>query len=473
MTRLCFLKGLREIGGTFAIVETDHASCMFDFGFANSALMDARILNRPERAAECYVRMGFLAAADGIYDRKTAERLGLKPFGETDRSCFFLLSHMHIDHMGGLGLLAPEIPVYMSEDSRRLYRRLAANGEAEFFEHENCIGLPYGEPVRVADITVTAIPVDHDVVGACGFLISTPDGSIAYTGDYRFHGFHPEITEAFARAVKGASVMITEGVSVSFEELDMLSLKEPEPKRSEENLQEEIKTLSEELHGLLVINPYNRNVERLHRLALTCAEAGRVLVLDARCRDYLRTFSPEDPACVYENALADAFLQPGDKYRQYDERKTVPSEGGGQPDGAAGDCIRDIPAGEIVTREELTGNPGHYVLQNDYSLIGELMDLREVISLYVHMDGTPLGDYDPSFGKLQNFMNALGIPYRHMSLGGHSDPWHLRHMIDTAEPKTLIPLHSFRPEQVNSLHIRNRLLPEPGVWYELSPEGII
>ena len=39
MTTLTFYNGLREIGGTFVVVETDEARCMFDFGFA---VMDAR-----------------------------------------------------------------------------------------------------------------------------------------------------------------------------------------------------------------------------------------------------------------------------------------------------------------------------------------------------------------------------------------------------------------------------------------------
>ena len=34
MTTLTFYNGLREIGGTFVVVETDEARCMFDFGFS-------------------------------------------------------------------------------------------------------------------------------------------------------------------------------------------------------------------------------------------------------------------------------------------------------------------------------------------------------------------------------------------------------------------------------------------------------
>ncbi len=43
MTTLTFYNGLREIGGTFVVVETDEARCMFDFGFAVMDRMDDRL----------------------------------------------------------------------------------------------------------------------------------------------------------------------------------------------------------------------------------------------------------------------------------------------------------------------------------------------------------------------------------------------------------------------------------------------
>ena len=48
-----------------------------------------------------------------------------------------------------------------------------------------------------------------------GCRIRTPAGTLVYTGDYRFHGFHPERTRAFAEACRGADLLITEGVTVS------------------------------------------------------------------------------------------------------------------------------------------------------------------------------------------------------------------------------------------------------------------
>lgn len=439
MTKLNFYNGLREIGGTFVEVETERAKCMFDFGFAEADRIDKNIKLRKDCFAADYAALGVLTPAHGIYDKVTAQKLKLQAYGETVQKCFFVISHMHIDHMGGLGMLDPDIPVYMSADSLRLYRRMEANGDIQVCGHENCIGISYGDSFTVEDITVKVLAVDHDVIGACGFLITTPDGSICYTGDYRFHGFHPELSEGFAQSVKGVDVMITEGVTVSSTKVDMLALDEPTKEecaaeRTEERLQQEIKAFAQSALGLLVVNPYNRNVERIHRMLHTVKEAGRTLVLEQIQADYVAEFYPEDEICVYEETIHSEIFADGRLPENW----------------------------KIVNRADLLAAPQSYVLQQDYTNIYELIDLKEIISYYIHMDGAPLGDYEPSFAKLHAFLDVFHIPYVYCATGGHASPYYLRHMIDAAEPKTLIPLHSFRPEQVMSEKAGARFLPEYG-----------
>ncbi|MCD8023580.1 MAG: MBL fold metallo-hydrolase [Lachnospiraceae bacterium] len=445
MTQLKFYSGLREIGGTFVEVETETTKCMFDFGFAVASRMDEKMRMRPQCAAADYVTLGILPAAAGSFDKKTAEKLGNPAFGELEKECFFVISHMHIDHMGGLGMLDPGIPVYMSADSLKLYRCMAADKDVQYpGEHKNCIGIPYGESFTVGDITVTVLAIDHDVVGASGFLIQTPSGQICYTGDYRFHGFHPERTESFAQRAAGSDVLITEGVTVSYDDVDMLALEEPtEPSRTEETLQEEIRQVCSEQSGLIVINTYPRNVERMYRMIESCAQEGRTLVLDAMQAEYVSAFYAVVDDAVYEETWHFGKAERG---LTSDEGLEVEKEGGWT----------------LVSRAELLENPGKYVLQLFYEDFYELIDLKDVVSLYIHADGAPLGDYDPSFAKMKATLETLDIPYEYKGTGGHAKPWYLRHMVDTIAPKKLIPLHSFRPEQVMSEKAGERILPAYG-----------
>ena len=431
MAKLTFISGLREIGGTVVAVETDTTICYFDFGFAYADRIDNKVELRKGSEAFDYVKLGVLNAIDGIYEAKTAKKLGLKAYGETDKKIFIIISHMHIDHMGGLGALHQDVPVYMSADSAKLYHEMGVMGELEIREHETVLPIEYDASITFGDIKVTCVQVDHDVIGACGFLIEADGKKIAYTGDYRYHGYHPEISAAFADKCKGADLMISEGVTISSVDVDMLSLEGPVRERTELTLLEDMKNHAKEEEKLIVINNYNRNVERIHRFIEVIAEAGRTMALEPEQADYVAAFYPEDKFAVY-----------------------LPE--GGE---LSAPLLKNRP---VVVRKELLENPEKYVLQQDYKHIYELYELESVISLYLHMDGAPLGDYDPSYAKFYSLLENLGINFERCGLGGHAEPYYLRHTVDVIEPKILVPLHSFRPEQLVSEHAGSIILPEIG-----------
>ncbi len=429
MTKLKFYSGLKEIGGTVVAVETDKAICLFDFGFSYADRIDDKVRMRKGSEAYDYIRLGVLNAIDGIYDKELADRLGVKAYGETDKEVFLIISHMHIDHMGGLGALDQRVPVYMSRDSKILYHELGVMNELEIREHENVLPINYDDSITVQDIKVTCIQVDHDVIGACGFLIETKDGKICYTGDYRLHGYHPEISLDFANKCKGADLMISEGVTISHSDVDVLALEGPVRENTELTLLDKMKSYAENEQGLIVINNYNRNVERVHNFVRVIKEAGRELVLDPVQAEYLAAFYKEDKFSVY-----------------------LP-EGGS----VNAPLVTDYP---IVTRKDILANPKKYVLQQDYTDSYELFDIASVISIYLHMDGAPLGDYDPSYEKFYTMLEVLGLNVEKCGLGGHAEPFYLRNTVDIIEPKILVPLHSFRPEQLKSEHAGKIILPE-------------
>ncbi len=431
MTKLTFFSGLKEIGGTVVGVETDKAICLFDFGFSYADRIDNKVSLRKGNEAYDYVKLGILNAIDGIYEPDIAHKLEIKGYGELDKEVFVIISHMHIDHMGGLGALDQKLPVYMSRESATLYHELGVMGELEIREHENIIPVDYDASFSVGDIKVTCVQVDHDVIGACGFMINTPDGSICYTGDYRYHGYHPDISAAFAQKCKGADVMISEGVTISHGDVDVLSLMGPVRENTELTLLDKMKDFASNEEGLIVINNYNRNVERIHNFVKVIGESGRKLVLSPQQADYLAAFYGEDKVYVY------------------------------LPEGGSVDAPR-ISNYPIVTRKDILDNPSAYVLQQDYKDSFELFELSDAISIYLHMDGAPLGDYDPSYEKFYKLLEVAGINVVRCGLGGHAEPFYLRKQVDEIAPKTLIPLHSFRPEQLLSKNAGRIILPNQG-----------
>ena len=440
MTTLCFYQGLTTIGGTVVEICTQQARCLFDFGLVRNLQPDSRISARQNALVYDGLKTGALAAVEGIYDKSELRGFPLKAYGETRPLPFVLISHMHIDHMGALGLLADDVRVYMSRDSLRLYHGLTKIDEAQPRPHRRVYGV---EPMRwrqMGDMQFRMIPVDHDVPGACGFEIETPDGRICYTGDLRLHGREGVNTIAFADMAKRAEVCITEGTTVSFiEDFDSVEATDHlDGIRTEEMLADEIAQAANANNGIVFLNLYRRNTARIHALIHTFAAAGRRFVLQYETAVVYKQFYPEETVDVY-----------------------APSCG-----------MRVLETSRCVQREELQANPQTYALELPYEHLMETLDFEAGNSLYIHSDGMPLGAYDTGYQKLQEFLLSQGIQYQSIRCGGHAPPAHLKYLLQRIAPKTLVPLHSKTPEKLR-IPGAEQLLPQAGKRYELRQGALI
>lgn len=441
MTHLIFYQGLRTIGGTVAEVRTPSARCLFDFGISSENELGDGILPRPGLLLADALRLGRLPRVRGVYSRGRLGGEPLVPYAEETRRVFFLISHMHIDHMGELGMLDDGIPVYMTEKSLSLYRALCRTGMPAEAVHPNCVPLRPGEPATVEDITFTALPVDHDVPGACAFAISTPDGTLVYTGDLRLHGFHGDRTLEFARRAKGCDVCITEGVTAGFvEDFDAI-----EPcgtlearHRTEEDVLRDIAAAASRTEGMVFLNVYERNLERMERLPAALERVGRTLALTPVQAFLLERVQGMRGLRVYEPFLAQSPL----------ELDAAP-----------------------VTREELRRNPGRYVLELPYANLLETLDFDPASSLYLHADGAPLGGFDPHYAFLTDFLSRRGLRAEQVGTGGHAAPEHLKFLLRTISPRRLVPLHSMGPEKIR-IEGSVQLLPRPGAAYRLENHSL-
>ena len=435
MTTLRFYQGLQTIGGTIIEIQTDTARCLFDFGLIYNPNLDARVLPRPDAAVFDGLKTGAIAPIEGLFDAAELRGLPLKAYEQTQPEPFVLISHMHIDHMGALGALAEGVEVYMSQDSLRLYRGLRKIKEATPAWHRNTIGLPPMRWKTKSDIRFRMIPVDHDVPGASGFEIQTPDGRICYTGDLRLHGRRGEKTIAFADTVQHADVCITEGTTVSFiEDFDAVeATMSLEGGRTEALVEAEILKAAKANGGMVFINLYRRNVERVFTLKHALQAAGRRFVMQYQTAVLYRQFYPNEPVTVFAPSLGTHTLQNA----------------------------------EVIARDMLREHPERFALDLPYEHLLETLDFEPARSLYIHSDGVPLGAYDPGYQKLQDFLAQEGIAYQAIGCGGHARPAHLKYILNRIAPKTLVPLHSLTPEKM-SIPGSDRLLPETGKCYRLS-----
>ena len=444
-----FWGGLGVIGGTKVLVEEAGWRVLLDFGMPYTVLdsfFDSRLCPRPGNSLKDYLEFGYTPPLDRLYPAEAVAGTTVAPLpsGEPPRTAVFI-SHLHLDHMGLLDLLAPQVPVYQTPDSERLQRGLYQAGLSTVRSTPGYTVADRGR-IRVGPLEVEAVLVDHDLPGAAGYIVHTSAGAVAYSGDLRLHGLHPERTRRFAQRARevGVVALVLEGTA-------LFPGTAPHANDPEASVAEQV---AEELRGspgLVLINPYPRNVERVISLARAAREAGRTLVLEAGTasliHNWVRSFDREGLGesnwpvdlpgiCAYRGAVV------------------------------SGDD-RPIPGLPTVGAEDIRRDQDHFLLQLSYVHLAELVDLRPAEgSVFIHSDGEPLGGFDPAYENLKRWLDHFHLPLVPIRSSGHASPEDLTWIAREVGAGVLFPVHSMHPEllQVPGSH---QVLPEFGRRYEL------
>src|ERR1700716_471442 len=205
-TLLTFLHTGNPTGLKF-LVEHGDARCLFDFGREHAPGRSPFSLGlepRPGREIADLIAVGEAPLLQGVYAGDAWD----------GRSHVFL-THMHLDHTGLIPLLGADVPLYYPAAMEPVRAGAERSGYLPWRRPPGSM-VGDGETIDVGPIRVRFVAVDHDVPGSTGFLIETPELTLAFTGDHRWHGFHPELTERSAARATGAALLIQEGVSLGY-----------------------------------------------------------------------------------------------------------------------------------------------------------------------------------------------------------------------------------------------------------------
>jgi ribonuclease J len=415
MVSIEFWGGLGVIGGSKVVIREGGHRVMLDIGMdipTGADLFRLPVRVRPGRELSDRLRMGAAPRVPGLFD--PAVLAPGDPLGEPTEPTAVFVSHPHIDHVGLAGYVRPDVPVHAHTDAVDLLEALTAAGQ----------GLPGGDPewhrltagqrVAVGPMEVECLPVDHDVPGASGYLVRTGDGTLAFTGDIRFHGRHPELSWAFVDRAADCDVLVTEGTTLGW---DMA----PRP-RTEDDVAQGFATALADTPGLVLLSLYPRDVERVREFLALAKDAGRTVVW------------PEATAAFLTG------LGLPDLVRAGDER-------------AAG----------------LGADPAGYVVVHDPADLPALLDLPvgdgHPDAVFVHANGEPLGPFEPRWAPFVDWLEALGIPLRQIGCSGHATQDDLHTMVERVHPRALFPIHTTSPARLHPPIGTTRVIAEYGRSY--------
>lgn len=398
-TLLTFLNTGNPTGLKF-VVSCGDSRCLFDFGTEHApgrAPFSLGLRPRPGRELADQLAVGAAPPLDGVYAGS-----------RWDEQTHVFLSHMHLDHTGLIPYLGAEVPLYFPLAMEPV--RAAADSSG-YLTWRRPVGTAVadGSSVTVGSIQVRFVAVDHDVPGATGFIITTPDAVIAFTGDNRWHGLHPEVTSSFASAARGVDLLIQEAVSLGWS-----IVADAPPELDEAAAIAELGRIVLETPGLVIVNCYGMNRERVSGLAAACSVAGRKLLMEPQM-----------------GAMA------------------------GWPD-------------FIGSLEPVRDNPSGYCLQLGFESLPLLIDLRPPAgSVWVQCGGTPMGSFDPALGVLEAWTARFGLELLTVNCSGHSRPADISRMVRTVHPRRVLPVHSRAPEALVVPDVPS-FIPGAGVAYLVS-----
>lgn len=418
-TTITFYNGLTTIGGPMIEVAYRCSHVLFDLGEVYRPE-----LALPDEKYETLLKHHLIGDVPNFYDPAITG----KPIdhGRWEYAAAYI-SHLHLDHSKAMNFLAPEIPLYAGPITAQMMPALNEHGDflLPAARHEASyvrpiVAVKYRQPIKVGDITLAVWPSDHDAYGATGLIITTPDKRIAYTGDIRLHGYHPDWVHEFLAAAKKCDALIIEGTGVSWpeEKKDENSEEFTGPKNEKELTAEIVQLQKKNPARQITFNTYPTNVERLLRII---ADSPRQVVLHAQRAHLLKESIKQDYPYYY---------MPGEK------------------------IFADLKPELAVSYDELLNDDCKYLWQ----AVGNYANLQKG-GVYIHSNAEPLGDFDPAYKPFLQDLAHNEIEFKDLRCSGHADEAELKEIISEVQPAKLIPVHTLHPE-LEENPFGERILPE-------------
>ena len=429
MVTLKFYGGVSEIGGTKILIDDGGEGKFFlDFGRSFSKERDyfdpPFLQPREERHLLC---LNILPEITGFYRQAEGES-GIKGI---------LISHAHTDHFDYVRYVKDSVPLYCGETTREIIiarefmgqppsRQYAIAGlsstDGEWVK-KKFITFRTGNRFSLGSIEVEPVHVDHSIPGAYGYILRTEDGNIVYTGDFRIHGTHPELTLDFIERAEEANpkVLLIEGTSLLGGKLS-----------SEEEVFNKALQIIRGTGGLVLVSFSPVDVDRLRTFYQVARETGRVLAISTRQAFYidrllndphLEIFSPEDSHVMI-------YAKGKEKPRAWEK------------------YILSKYHSQIIEAEEISKSQGSLILVYSYYDMNEMEDISpQAGSVFILSQSEPFNEeMELDYQKLLNWLEHYGIPLYNVHASGHAAPFQLKETIEKISPEKVIPIHTVSPQ---------------------------
>jgi len=457
LTRIKFYGGVDEIGGNRILVEDKDTRIFLDFGmsFSKHGMFFEEYL-KPRYSCvgmKDLLELKLLHYMDGIYREDLLCLVGKKPHSEPyiDE---VLLSHIHQDHSAYVSLLDERIRISCSETSLSYAKAMLEAGrrslETEVYNfkkrpliNRRCDATPRifniretEKPFKIGSIEVRPFAVDHSVPGAMAFIIHTSDTNLAYTGDLRLHGIRGNLTQKFVdeAASEGVDVMLCEGTRIDEEESG-----------SEKLVGEGAHNVISKCEHLVVADFAYKDLDRFVTFYNLAKENNRKIVISKR-----HAYLLEELQKVPELEKSIPKINDESILIYIDRKDTGRFEKSDYDDWER----KFLEVANAVKADWIHKNQAEALVCLSFWDMNELIDIDpNPGSIYVHSTSEPHNEEQViDEQRLNNWIGFFGLKKHHFHCSGHADGKEIREMIQTINPKELMPIHTQQPGLFEKIH---------------------
>ncbi len=427
-TSIVFYSGLDSIGGVIMEVRYGNSRAFFEAGTAYNPAFDMfdGSVSKRRNFINDYLWVNEIPMIDGIYRRQdiTAypELMAAEDWHEGPQA--FFITHLHLDHMRMMGMISPLVPVYLSASAQRIEAALEEVEQGvESIRGMNYQDIP--EVTTVGDISVRKFILNDDSYQDYSFYIETPDLKIHHTGDVFVYGKYGDniLRETEFLREKKVDILVCEGTRFFPSDDEKEKIESAFwPVKGMMNRQEfdelTLKRIKEH-DGLVIFNYYEREMSDVMAFEQYARKSGRQLVYEPESAHIINRFFNK-PVTVM---LPDREDEP-DYYREI------------------------LAENSLMTKSEILADPAHYLVQNSYPNLLELLDYRGMNAMYLHYSGTPLGEFDPRYFNMKRIVDLCGMKYVRAYQGEnsyfspHAEKCQILAYIDMVNAKLVVPAHS-------------------------------
>jgi ribonuclease J len=451
MVKLIFYGGVNEIGGNKILLEDHKTRIFLDFGQSftfGSEFFTSWLQPRAINGLGDYFEFNLLPKISGLYSKEMLASTNLA-YAEPQINAVFL-SHAHFDHVTHIQFIDPKIPVCLGVGTKLFMDSMEETGCSTRYGDHPCDKFRTGHKIKIDNLTIEPIAVDHSIPAAYGFIIHTSEGAVVYTGDLRRHGPRKDLTENFIEKAKNVepTALICEGTRMA------------EKERRQNYSEQQVKQISSTIITLtdkaVFAMRASRDIDRFNSFYETAKKTHRKLVITPKTAHLLTKLLEDEHLHVPDPLKDDNILVYYKKKKsgKNAEKDYFPWE-------------RDF-MDKMVNSKYLHKNQGKLIIDLNFYQLAELIDIKpQAGSHLIHSMSEPFSEEDIEDEVMHNWLNHFKMKFHQVHASGHMSKEELVEMAREIQPKRAFAVHTENQKLFKS-YCNNMRIIEQGKEYTLN-----